>query len=172
MFALPNRLFYEVIIVPAESVQMFMPEILPLLLAELHGALKLGGLLVLDLATFDPSQCDDPEAPRYFRPSCSLGNSWTQWRRQAPDGNWVTRQVAHADNVTHINFKFIYTIESSTRSAFTRETRISLWRYQPEHLIELAKKAGFECERLESSYTNSNTSQGPRLIISLIKAQL
>jgi hypothetical protein len=171
MFALPALASYEAIILPAESVQMFGPELLPQLLAGLYAALKPAGSLVLDLASFDPNRCGDPEAPRYFRPDFSTRTSWKQWRRQAPDSNWVTRQVAHVDSGAHIDFTFTYTVESATAPLFIRETKLTLWRYGREQLVYLASEAGFECERWETSYAAQNMYQGPRLILTLRKAK-
>jgi hypothetical protein len=172
IFSLPTNVSYAAIVVPAESTQMFDPELLPQMLAALRAALKHAGSLVLDLATFDPLRCDDPEAPRYFRPDFPEGTSWKQWCRQAQDGSWVTRQVAHRDYGTHIDFTFTYTVESPKTPLALRKSNLRLWRYDQEQLINLAGEAGFECELCETSYATQQKNQGPRLIVTLKKAEL
>lgn len=172
IFCLRPLISYGAVVVPAESTQMFGPKLLPQMLTGLRAALKPSGSLVLDLATFDPARCGDPEAPRYFRPVFLEGTTWKQWRRQAPDGSWVTRHVAHRDYRTHIDFTFTYTVESPWKSLMIRKSSLSLWRYDQAELMKLASDAGFECKPCETSYAAQGNNRGPRLIATLKKAEL
>jgi SAM-dependent methyltransferase len=169
MFNLPTQSSYEAIIVPAEAAQMYCPELLRQILAGLHAVLKPLGSIVLDLATFDPRGCNDPEAPGYFRPDISTTGDWRQWRRQLPNGNWVTRDVAHLDNGTCVDFTFTYTVESPEAQANKRTTNLRLWRYNRAEMVDLAGEVGFRCERCETSYTTLGLNQGARLIFTLKK---
>jgi hypothetical protein len=134
---------FDLILVPREAFQLLIhDEDVSSALVSLRRHLAQDGILVIDIALFDPHKHDnDNTLPDYYDPSLPDGQFVTEWTRPLLTGGSLTRRRVqyHRDRTISIEFQYLLHKEDNTESAL--RSVVELRRYSYDSFLDLCSKA-------------------------------
>lgn len=164
-FTLPKRA--ALVLVPREGFQL-LPSYADALeaLRCVREQLRLGGRVMLDLATFEAGGEDEQHLhPSYFDPRLPDGHVIRDWVRETPDGRLERRHWQRQDPDA-VTIGYRYEVRRAGGALDASEARIRLLRYSKERVTALLAESGLRARALLGDYEGREYRRGsPRLIV-------
>lgn len=155
---------YEIIIVPAEAIQMFAEHDVKRILQNLAALLSPTGCILLDIAHFRSTPHASVEAPSYYD-ATQDGQQWLSWERHNGD-SIVSRYITHQEHHSFIDFTFDYAIKRAAEITHC-QAKLKLWRHSEETIHDACAGSWLEIIETFNGYSESCAGAPQRTIFKL-----
>jgi SAM-dependent methyltransferase len=160
----------DLAVVPREALQLLTPDDGKAALAAIGGHVAPGGAMMIDVATFAPSdRClGDPD---YYDPNRSAGTWHVDWTRRTADGSMLTRHSAQYDDERSILIEFRYLCVGPDNSRDEWSATMRLYRYDLDWFHKSVPQ-GFSIETVQGDYDGSPHGPDSSRLIVLFRRDL
>ncbi|WP_419735692.1 methyltransferase domain-containing protein [Pseudomonas sp. COR18] len=155
---------FEMIVIPAEAIQMFSENDVCCILQNLATLLSPTGCILVDIAHFRSTPQTSAEAPSYYDKTQN-GKQWLSWERKNGD-SIISRYVTHQEQHYFIDFTFDYVIRRANEVT-NHQAKLKLWRHSEETIRIACLSASLEITETFNSYSERETSEPQRTIVKL-----
>lgn len=155
---------FEMIIIPAEAIQMFAEDDVRCILQNLAALLSPTGCILLDIAHFRSTPQSSTEAPSYYDETQN-GQQWLSWERQNGD-SIISRYITHQEQHSFIEFTFDYVIIRAAETTNHR-AKLKLWRHSEETIRTACLCTPLEITEKFNGYSEQEIRESQRTIIKL-----